>query len=104
MNMNKKTKTAIAVGVVGIAAYLLYKQSQKNKPFANFTRRLSPSKVTIKAACLKSPTNGGTYTGPETEGKVAYSCCGQGVFGYIKSDVPCDKVQGSTKETSFTTF
>ena len=35
--MNKNTKTAIAVGVVGVAAYLLYKQSQK-KSFANLTQ------------------------------------------------------------------
>ena len=106
MNMNKKTKTAIAVGVVGIAAYLLYKQSQKNKPFANFTRFSSSSPVDavrdIKAVCQKSPVNGGTYSGPKSNNKITYECCGTGIFAYQKSEIPCNDTKGSTSATSLT--
>jgi hypothetical protein len=104
--MNKKTKTAIAVGVVAVAGYLIYRQSQKNKPFANFTRTLRTAPVDavreIRAVCLKSPVNGGTYSGAKTGGKIAYECCGTGVFAYQKSDVPCSDTKGSTATTSLT--
>jgi hypothetical protein len=97
--MNKKTKTAIAVGVVGIAAYLLYRQSQKNKPFANFTRMSAlstgmsaPSGFTVKAACKETPADAQQFS---YAGKLYWPCCGPGVISEVRSAKTCpsDKQQ-----------
>jgi hypothetical protein len=102
--MNKKTKTAIAVGVVAIAGYLIYRQSQK-KAFANLIKsRISsaPAGVTLVPKCMQSPEKGSTLNAADGSG-VYYECCKQGVFGKIKATKDCSGAAiGGTTASVFT--
>lgn len=102
--MNKKTKTAIAVGVVAIAGYLIYRQSQK-KGFANFTRAKissAPAGVTLVPKCAYSPVKGSTLTAPD--GGTYFECCKQGVFGKEKSAKDCGAMTSTGTTASVLTF
>ena len=62
--MNKNTKMIIGVGVVAVAGYLLWKQSQKKTSFANLTAKTAldktcPCKV-VKGTATTTMSDGTT--------------------------------------------
>jgi hypothetical protein len=101
--MNKKTKTAIAVGVVAVAGYLIYRQSQK-KSFANLTRtRMStlstfgaaPTESAFREKCITSPADAASNQ-VIYNGITYFPCCGKGVFGKQMGTQPCPNKTMST--------
>jgi hypothetical protein len=79
--MNKRTKTAIAIGVVAVAGYLIYRQSQK-KSFANLTFNAPLAK------CPRSPNT--SIGGQDNTGRDIYACCKRGQYAYAPSETRCD--------------
>jgi len=60
--MNKQTKMLLGVAVVGIGGYLLWKQSQKPKSFAN----LSAGNMGLRTGYCVTQVATGQYTTPST--------------------------------------
>ena len=64
--MNKNPKMIIGVGVVAVAGYLLWKQSQK-KSFANLTSRTAKTAMDKTCPCKKVTGTVTTTTGAELD-------------------------------------
>lgn len=73
--MTKNTKMLIGIAVVGTAGYLLWKQSQKPKSFANLTaRRGVPFDPTQCPSCPQDFVCVQSVSGSGPRRKVRYTC------------------------------
>ncbi len=89
--MTKQTKMLLGVGAVALAGYLIWKQSQKPKTFANLTARTRSGSSTLMAdsEALAPQPRCNCHTSVETtpSGIVVYKC--KNGNESLNSDGPC---------------
>ena len=87
--MNKQTKMYVGLGVVAVAAYLLYDQMKPKKAFANLSSDDSMDFQIIDECVGDSGTvmlNGQKY----------FNCCKMGYFGKKSKGGKCDGIMLSS--------
>lgn len=90
--MDKKTKMLLGVGLLAAAGYLLWKQSQKPKSFANL--------MASNLALLEAPNSHCSmgYTLKRPDG--TFLCCNPQYFGKTAKDQECTGGKPLTQQAS----
>ena len=89
--MDKQLQMLLGVAAVGAAGYLIWKQTQKPKSFANLMAMpLSDLGGGYKAECKGRNERLGTF---QYEGKTMYWCCQPGYFTDNRPDKKCADIQ-----------